>query len=73
MRRMWFLGIFVANFAKERWKVERADSQCNNAYPSFIVRLSFVIGSFILRDSCMVLGGVLLIEWFDYQGIWVEG
>ena len=66
-------GDFCCEFCKRKGGDERADSQYNNAYTSFIVRLSFVIGSFILRDSCMVLGGVLLIEWFDYQGIWVEG
>ena len=57
MRKMWFLGDFVADLAMGGWGVNIADNQWCGVYPSFIVRLSFVIGSFILRDCWGVVGG----------------
>ena len=56
MRKMQCLGDFVANNAKIESGGRRFDNQGSNGYPSFIVRLSFVIGSFNLRGSYMVLG-----------------
>ena len=40
------LGDFVADNAKGRRGGGEAGNQDSNVYPSFIVRLSFVIGSF---------------------------
>ena len=51
MRKMQCLGDFVANNAKIESVGRRFDNQGSNGYPSFIVRLSFVIGSFNLRGS----------------------
>ena len=57
---------FVAILAKRNIGIRTIDFQPNNAYPSFIVRLSFVIGSFILRDSFKVVGVWLAEKWADY-------
>ena len=57
---------FVAILAKRNIGTRTIDFQPNNAYPSFIVRLSFVIGSFILRDSFKVVGVWLAEKWADY-------
>ena len=46
MRIMRRWGDFVADLAMGDWGVNTADYQWCNGYPSFIVRLSFVIGSF---------------------------
>ena len=59
---------FVANYAKKEVEVEELDNQRGNDYLSFIVRLSFVIGSFKLGDSYKVVGVMLEEEWTDYQG-----
>ena len=46
MRKMQFFGSFVVNLAKRVVRIEMVDNQCFYVYTSFIVRLSFVIGSF---------------------------
>ena len=46
LRKMQCLGSFVANLAKRGRGGEAVDNQWSEVYPSFIVRLSFVIGSF---------------------------
>ena len=43
---MQFFGSFVVNLAKRVVRIEMVDNQCFYVYTSFIVRLSFVIGSF---------------------------
>ena len=45
MKNVGFEG-FCCGFGKEREGGEGAGNQGSNIYPSFIVRLSFVIGSF---------------------------
>ena len=60
---------FVANLAKRKQRDETTDSQDSKAYPSFIVRLSFVIGSFILSLSYKMPWAMLVENKFDYQGI----
>ena len=50
---------FVANYAKKEGEVEELDNQRGNDYLSFIVRLSFVMGSFKLGDSYKVVGVML--------------
>ena len=42
MRKMQCFGNFVAIFAKGECKGKAADNQMRNAYPSFILRYSFV-------------------------------
>ena len=51
---------------------EGAENQGSNVYPSFIVRLSFVIGSFNLRDSYKMTGVMMKEERVDYQEIGVR-
>ena len=63
------MGDFVANFAKRRLRKKKADYQKSNVYPSFIVRLSFVIGSFNLRDSWGMAGRWLGVNLVDYEWI----
>ena len=46
LRKMQCLGSFVANLAKKDRGYEVTENQRSDFYPSFIVRLSFVIGSF---------------------------
>ena len=46
MRKMGGWGDFVADLAMGGWGVNVVDYQWCNGYPSFTVRLSFVIGSF---------------------------
>ena len=48
LRKMQCFGDLVAILAKTEMRNEVADRQGSKAYPSFIVRLSFVYGSFIL-------------------------
>ena len=62
MRKMQCLESFVAISAKIRFENKAADIQQDNVYPSFTVRLSFVIRSFIVRDSYKVLGVVMRAE-----------
>ena len=54
---MQCFGDFVVNNAKGGLGEKRVDYQRFSVYPSFIVRLSFVIGSFNLRDSWGMVGG----------------
>ena len=66
MRKMQCFGNSVAIFAKGECKGKTADNQMRNAYPSFIVRLSFVIRSFNLRSFfrfCMIM---LVVKCVDY-------
>ena len=63
---MQCFGDFVVNNAKGGLGEKRVDYQRFFVYPSFIVRLSFVIGSFNLRDSWGIAGGWLEEEWADY-------
>ena len=60
---------FVADLAKRGLGSEWADYQGNDDYPSFIVRLSFVIGSFNLRDSWGMAGRWLGVNLADYEWI----
>ncbi len=46
MIKMRFLGDLVADNAKGGGGCEGAENEGGEGYPSFIVRLSFVIGSF---------------------------
>ena len=46
MKKMQCLGSFVANYAKIELRDDVAENQGSEVFPSFIVRLSFVIGSF---------------------------
>ena len=66
------MGDFVADFAKRGVEDKVADNQGSNVYPSFIVRLSFVIGSFNLRDSYKLVGVMVKEERVDYQEIGVR-
>ncbi|AVM49236.1 hypothetical protein C4H12_01415 [Capnocytophaga sp. oral taxon 878] len=66
MRKMQCLESFVAISAKIRFENKAADIQQDNVYPSFTVRLSFVIRSFIVRDSYKVLGVVMRANRADY-------
>ena len=63
---MQCLESFVAISAKIRFENKAADIQQDNVYPSFTVRLSFVIRSFIVRDSYKVLGVVMRANRADY-------
>ena len=57
------------NLAKRKFRYRQPDYQGSNVYPSFIVRLSFVIGSFNLRDSYKMTGVMVKEERVDYQEI----
>ena len=50
MKIMQCFGDLVANYAMEGVGVNTADNQQGDVYPSFIVRLSFVISSFKVGD-----------------------
>ena len=50
MKIMQCFGDLVANYAMEGVRVNTADNQQGDVYPSFIVRLSFVISSFKVGD-----------------------
>ena len=50
------------NLAKGDTESEGVDNERCKVFPSFIVRLSFVIGSFILRDSFKVVGVWLVVK-----------
>ena len=43
---MYDLGVLVVDLAKRMFGGGRTENQGGEVYPSFIVRLSFVIGSF---------------------------
>ena len=60
------------NLAKRKFRYRQPDYQGSNVYPSFIVRLSFVIGSFNLRDSYKLAGVMVKEERVDYQEIGVR-
>ena len=60
------------NLAKRKFRYRQPDYQGSNVYPSFIVRLSFVIGSFNLRDSYKMTGVMMKEERVDYQEIGVR-
>ena len=60
------------NLVKIKFRYRQPDYQGSNAYPSFIVRLSFVIGSFNLRDSYKLAGVMMKEERVDYQEIGVR-
>ena len=49
VKKMGCFGDFVANLAKGGVGNKGSENQVRKAYTSFIVRLSFVISSFILR------------------------
>ena len=69
---MQCFGDFVVNNAKGGLGEKRVDYQRFSVYPSFIVRLSFVIGSFNLRDSYKLAGVMMKEERVDYQEIGVR-
>ena len=57
------------NLAKIELRDDVAENQGSEVFPSFIVRLSFVIGSFILSLSYKMPWAMLVENKFDYQGI----
>ena len=69
------MGDFIKNLAKRKIRYLVADYQVAKAYTSFIVRLSFVIGSFEVGKRQEIGGKRVGMEWVDYQekGVRREG
>ena len=66
MRIMQYFWDFVVFFAMRSLGDDVADTQQSKGYPSFIVRLSFVISSFILRYSYKPLRARISVKHIDY-------
>ncbi|AVM51326.1 hypothetical protein C4H12_13110 [Capnocytophaga sp. oral taxon 878] len=61
------MGDFIKNLAKRGLGGRGIENEGSKVYPSFIVRLSFVIGSFKVGKRQEIGGKRVGMEWVDYQ------